>query len=78
MKIQQNKGTADVQQKGMGYFNVCRENYYRVWQLSSEVIKKIITPSQALWMNPAAMCIKADGINSNWIMLTQKTVICFI
>lgn len=78
MKIQQNEGTADVQEKGMEYFNVCRENYYSVWQLSSEVIKKIITPGQVLRMNPAAMCIKADGINSNWIMPTQKTVICFI
>lgn len=48
MKIQQNKETADVQEKHMEYFNVCRENYYSVWRLSSEVIKKILTPGQAL------------------------------
>jgi len=29
-KIQQNKETAGVQQKGAEYFNICRENYYCV------------------------------------------------
>lgn len=46
MKIQQNKEAVDVQQKGMGYFNVCRENYCSVRQLSSEAIKTIIIPGQ--------------------------------
>lgn len=40
MKTQENKETADVHQKSMEYFNACRENYYNVWRLSSEIIKK--------------------------------------
>lgn len=78
MKIQQNKEAVDVQQKGMGYFNVCRENYCSVRQLSSEAIKTIIIPGQVHWMNPAAMYIKRDSINSILITPTQKTVICSI